>query len=77
MKKIFLILAVAGITGSIVAINNHDGKDKAAKKECTKECKKGEKSCCKDKSAEGSKACASTDKKSCCKSTKTKAGEVK
>jgi hypothetical protein len=76
MKKIFFILAVAGITGSMVAINYQDGKDKAAKKECTKECKKGEKSCCKDKSG-STKACASSDKKSCCKNTKTKETEVK
>lgn len=79
MKKVFLMLAFAGLVGSVSATVNQDDKAKTEKKEC----KKGEKSCCKDKKAEG-KACSgdakSGEKKACCKDKKaaeTKATETK
>jgi hypothetical protein len=60
MKKVFLMLAFAGLVGSVNASVNQDDKDKTAKKEC----KKGEKSCCKDKKADATQ-------------TETKATETK
>ena len=70
MKKVFLMLAFAGLVGSVSASTNHDDKDKGKK-----ECKKETKSCCKEKAGAEGKSCsgektASTEKKACCK-TKT------
>lgn len=67
MKKVFLMLAFAGLVGSVSA-STTDDKDKGKK-----ECKKETKSCCKDKAGAEGKSCsgdktASTEKKSCCKS---------
>ncbi len=83
MKKVFLMLAFAGLVGSVNASVNQDDKDKTAKKEC----KKGEKSCCKDKKGAEGKSCAGDakgEKKACCKDkkadatqTETKATETK
>ena len=36
MKKVFLMLAFAGLVGSINASVNQDDKDKVVKKECKK-----------------------------------------
>lgn len=77
MKKVFLMLAFAGLVGSVSAsVSTGDDKDKA-KKECKKDGK-----CCKDKAAEGKtcsaekKACDKTATKgACCKDKK--ATEVK
>ena len=70
MKKVFIMLAFAGLVGSVSASVNFDDKDKKAKKECTK----GEKSCCKEKKGAEGKACAgdakSGEKKACCKDKK-------
>ena len=46
MKKVFLMLAFAGLVGSVSASVNNDDKDKGKK-----ECKKEGKACCKDKHA--------------------------
>ena len=77
MKKVFLMLAFAGLVGSISASVNLDDKDKTAKKEC----KKGEKSCCKEKKGAEGKACAgdakSGEKKACCKDKKAMPAESK
>ena len=76
MKKVFLMLAFAGLVGSVsasvVKSTGDDDKDKGKK-----ECKKEGKSCCKDKTAEG-KSCSADKKegKSCCKD-KTKTAEAK
>lgn len=78
MKKLMLMLAFAGMVGSVSAAtvrttgDGDKGKDKG-KKEC---CKKGEeKACCKGK-AEG-KACSMDkkdgEKKACCKDKKSAA----
>jgi hypothetical protein len=77
MKKVFLMLAFAGLVGSVSASTNNDDKDKGKK-----ECKKGEKSCCKDKKEEGGKSCSGEKKeaKACCKDKKaaeTKEAETK
>ena len=83
MKKVFLMLAFAGLVGSVSASVNNDDKDKGKK-----ECKKGEKSCCKEKAGAEGKACSgdakSGEKKACCKDKKatgaaaeTKAVETK
>jgi hypothetical protein len=75
MKKVFLMLAFAGLVGSVSAsvsrTTGDDDKDKKAKKECTKEGK----ACCKDKAAAEGKACAGDakatgEKKACCKDKK-------
>lgn len=70
MKKVFLMLAFAGLVGSVSASVDQD--DKTAAK---KECKKGDKACCKDKSSTDGKACAGHekggDKKACCKDKKS------
>jgi hypothetical protein len=68
MKKVFLMLAFAGLVGSVSASTNFDDKDKGKK-----ETKKETKSCCKEKAGAEGKSCsgdktASTEKKSCCKS---------
>jgi hypothetical protein len=67
MKKVVLMLAFAGLVGSVSASVNHDDKDKGKK-----ECKKGEKSCCKEKSGAEGKSCSGDKKegKSCCKDKK-------
>lgn len=68
MKKIFLMLAFAGLVGSVSASVNHDDKDKGKKE------KKETKSCCKDKGTAEGKSCSgekSGAKKSCCKDKKT------
>ncbi len=73
MKKVFLMLAFAGLVGSVSASVNQDDKDKVAKKECKKDGK-----CCKDKAADA-KACSGEkagEKKACCKD-KAKTTEVK
>lgn len=69
MKKVFLMLAFAGLVGSVSASTTGD-KDKGKK-----ETKKEAKSCCKEKAGAEGKSCAgdktastSTEKKSCCKS---------
>lgn len=64
MKKIFLMLAFAGLVGSVSASINHDDKDKGKK-----ETKKEGKACCKEKSGAEGKACSGDKKegKSCCK----------
>ena len=81
MKKVFLMLAFAGLVGSVSASVNQDDKDK-------KVCKKETKTCCKEKTGAEGKSCsgdktATTEKKSCCKSktvvetTKTTITETK
>lgn len=67
MKKVFLMLAFAGLVGSLSASTNNDDKDKGKK-----ECKKGEKTCCKDKAGAEGKSCSGDKKegKSCCKDKK-------
>ena len=67
MKKVFLMLAFAGLVGSLSASTNKDDKDKGKK-----ECKKGEKSCCKEKAGAEGKSCSGDKKetKSCCKDKK-------
>lgn len=70
MKKVFLMLAFAGLVGSINASVNQDDKDKIVKKEC----KKGEKTCCQDKKVVDGKSCSGEEKgekKTCCKDKKT------
>ncbi len=64
MKKIFLMLAFAGLVGSLSASINHDDKDKGKK-----ETKKEGKACCKEKAGAEGKACSADKKegKSCCK----------
>lgn len=79
MKKVFLMLAFAGLVGSVsasvVKSTGDDDKDKGKK-----ECKKEGKSCCKDKASAEGKSCSmdakSTQKKACCKD-KTKTAEAK
>ena len=79
MKKVFLMLAFAGLVGSVSA-STTDDKDKGKK-----EVKTETKSCCKEKAGAEGKSCsgdktASTEKKSCCKSkatAETKAPETK
>ena len=79
MKKVFLMLAFAGLVGSVSASVNNDDKDKG---------KKETKSCCKEKAGAEGKSCSGDKKetKSCCKSkgaaetkatTETKAPETK
>ena len=71
MKKVFLMLAFAGLVGSVSAAVKSTGDDDKAK--AKKECKKDSK-CCKDKAADGKttdgKACAAGEKKACCKDKK-------
>ena len=57
MKKLVLMLAFAGLVGSVSAITKGDDKDKDKKKECCK--KDGAKSCCKK---DGAKACSGEKK---------------
>jgi hypothetical protein len=77
MKKVFLMLAFAGLVGSMSASvkTTGDGDKDKAKKECKKDGK-----CCKDKAAEG-KSCSKKDgKAACCKDKKaaeTKVTETK
>ncbi len=73
MKKLVLMLAFAGMAGSISAMSLTKGDDKdkdKAKKECCKKgegkacCKKGEgKACSGDKKAEGTKETKPEEKK--------------
>ena len=77
MKKVFLMLAFAGLVGSVSASTNFDDKDKGKK-----ETKSETKSCCKEKAGTDGKSCSGDKKetKSCCKSkatTETKAPETK
>jgi hypothetical protein len=80
MKKVFLMLAFAGLVGSVSASVNNDDKDKGKK-----ECKKETKSCCKEKAGAEGKACSGDakagEKKACCKdkhaSTEAKPAETK
>lgn len=78
MKKVFLMLAFAGLVGSVSASVKSTGDDD--KNKGKKECKKEGAACCKSKTAEG-KACAAGgekkegEKKACCKSKE--AGAVK
>ena len=69
MKKVFLMLAFAGLVGSVSASTNLDDKDKGKK-----ECKKETKSCCKEKAGAEGKACSGDakagEKKACCKDKK-------
>lgn len=58
MKKVFLMLAFAGLVGSVSASVNFDDKDKG-KKECKKDGK-----CCKEKAGEG-KSCSGENKAGC------------
>jgi hypothetical protein len=80
MKKVFLMLAFAGLVGSVSASvkTAGDGDKDKTKKECKKDGK-----CCKDKAAEG-KSCSADaktgEKKACCKDKKaaeTKTTETK
>jgi 3-dehydroquinate synthase class II len=74
MKKVFLMLAFAGLVGSVSATVNQD--DKTAAK---KECKKGDKACCKDKKGAEGKSCAGDakgEKKACCKDKKSGSSAV-
>ena len=76
MKKVFLMLAFAGLVGSVSASVNHDDKDKGKKD------KKETKACCKDKAGAEGKSCSGDKKegKACCKDKKaseTKATETK
>ena len=71
MKKLFLMVAFAGMVGSVsasVVKTTGDGDKDKGKKECKKD---GEKSCCKGnangKSCSADKKTAGTGKKSCCK----------
>jgi len=79
MKKVFLMLAFAGLVGSVSASVKHDDKDKGKNK---KECSKDTKSCCKDKASAEGKACsgekttATAEKKACCKSNVKAASTV-
>ncbi len=79
MKKVFLMLAFAGLVGSVSASVNFDDKDKGKK-----ECKKETKSCCKEKAGAEGKSCSGEakagEKKACCKDKKaaeTKPAETK
>lgn len=77
MKKVFLMLAFAGLVGSVSASTNFDDKDKGKK-----DCKKETKSCCKEKAGAEGKSCSGDKKegKACCKDKKaaeTKAPETK
>ena len=79
MKKVFLMLAFAGLVGSVSASVNFDDKDKGKK-----ECKKEAKSCCKEKAGAEGKSCSGEakagEKKACCKDKKaaeTKPAETK
>ena len=79
MKKVFLMLAFAGLVGSVSASTNNDDKDKGKK-----ECKKETKSCCKEKAGAEGKSCSGEakagEKKACCKdkkATETKPAETK
>jgi hypothetical protein len=67
MKKVFLMLAFAGLVGSVSA-STTDDKDKGKK-----ETKKETKSCCKEKAGAEGKSCSADKKetKSCCKDKKT------
>ena len=56
MKKLVLMLAFAGLVGSLNASTPGDDKDKDKKKEC---CKKDGKSCCKK---DGAKSCSGEKK---------------
>ena len=76
MKKVFLMLAFAGLVGSVSASTNFDDKDKGKKD------KKETKSCCKEKAGAEGKSCSGDKKegKACCKDKKageTKAAETK
>ncbi len=84
MKKVFLMLAFAGLVGSVSAAVKSTGDDD--KNKGKKECKKEGAACCKSKTAEGKacaagekkvegKACVAGEKKACCKSKE--AGAVK
>ncbi|MDF2449355.1 MAG: hypothetical protein K0R26_1859 [Bacteroidota bacterium] len=68
MKKVFLMLAFAGLVGSVSASTNFDDKDKGKK-----DSKKEAKSCCKEKAGAEGKSCSGDKKesKSCCKDKKT------
>ena len=59
MKKLVLMLAFAGLVGSVSAITKGDDKDKDKKKECCKKegkcCKKDGKACSGEKKAEAPK----------------------
>ncbi|MES2516358.1 MAG: hypothetical protein V4580_19545 [Bacteroidota bacterium] len=70
MKKVFLMLAFAGLVGSVSASTGDKDKGK-------KEAKKETKSCCKEKAGSEGKSCSGDKKetKSCCKDKKT--AEVK
>ncbi len=57
MKKLVLMLAFAGLVGSLNAATPGDDKDKDKKKECCK--KDANKSCCKK---DGAKACSGEKK---------------
>ena len=80
MKKVFLMLAFAGLVGSVSASVKSTGDDDKDKKVTKKETK----TCCKEKAGTEGKSCsgdktATTEKKSCCKSktvveTKTTTG---
>ncbi|HWY11396.1 MAG TPA: hypothetical protein VN026_08730 [Bacteroidia bacterium] len=58
MKKLVLMLAFAGLVGSVSAITKGDDKDKDKKKECKKDgkcCKKDGKACSGEKKADAPK----------------------
>ncbi|MBN8702906.1 MAG: hypothetical protein J0M08_07565 [Bacteroidetes bacterium] len=90
MKKLFLLLAFAGIVGATssnmiaasfgtkaTVVNHDDKKDK--KKDC---CKKGDKkACAKDANgkacAKDEKSCSKGEKKACCKNKSAEAAPAK
>jgi hypothetical protein len=81
MKKVFLMLAFAGLVGSVSASvkTTGDGDKDKTKKECKKDGK-----CCKEKAGAEGKSCSGDaktgEKKACCKdkkATETKATETK
>ncbi len=67
MKKIFLTLALASFVGATSMSASTFGDDKKGddknKKSCSKECKKGDKECCKSKKAATTTDTKTTDKK--------------
>ncbi len=82
MKKVFLMLAFAGLVGSVSASVKTTGDDE--KDKTKKECKKDGKACCKEKAGAEGKSCSGDaktgEKKACCKDkkvTETKVTETK
>jgi hypothetical protein len=64
MKKLFLMIAFAGMVGSVSAVTTGDDKDKDKKGEKKECCKKAEGKACSGEKKEG---CAKGEAKACCK----------